>query len=448
MKILKTVLPILLIAFQLQAQTGSTLYGIVRQNYYSLVTDPFDSTITYQQFDSATIRMGFTDPAVGFVSNSGTSTYNQAINLTGAALNPYDNTYIFLGGYGINTFDIATGNIINQVAMNNPLGFSYFDNFRFNNADSSMYGLSRRDYFDPITNSMQPGVFLAKANTLTGLLTEISPVAVAPGFSYSGSAIDPYQMVYYFALGNNLIGLDLYNGSVYSNVSMSITDGFAFGNFTYSCADTGLYGLVRQNYFSYIPDTLFPGDSIQILDSATIKLGKVDPATGIVTNISPGSVIQGGYTINGGAAIDPDNMIYYFSTGNSIVGVSLVTGLVTSNSGYTFADGQYFDLMRNFENCISASPLRTNPNITSIDEKGDWETIELYPNPITNYLVARSNSIIKQIEINQLDGRKIYSQEANDNKVNVDMSAFINGMYIVKLITANNQEIVKKVVKY
>ncbi len=448
MKTLKTILLIISFVFQLQAQTGNTLYGIVRQNYYSLVTDPFDSTITYQQFDSATIRMGFTDPAFGFVSNSGTTTYSQAINLTGAALNPYDNTYIFLGGYGINTFDIATGNIINQVAMSNPLGFSYFDNFRFNNADSTMYGLSRRNYFDPVTNTTQPGVFLAKANTLTGLLTEISPGAVAPGFSFSGSAIDPYQMVYYFALGNNLIGLDLYNGSVYSNVSMTITDGFAFGNFTYSCADTGLYGLVRQNYFSYIPDTLFPGDSIQILDSATIKLGKVDPATGIVTNISPGSVIQGGYTINGGAAIDPDNMIYYFSTGNYIVGISLLTGLVTSNSNYTFADGEYFDLMRNFENCISASPLRTNPNVTGIDEQEGFATIELFPNPTTNYLLAKSNYSIKQIEINQPDGRVIFKQDLNDNKVSIDMSAFIKGMYIVKLVTANNQTIAKKVFKY
>lgn len=438
---------IILISLSLQAQTSHTLYGIVRQNYYSTVTDPFDSTITYQQFDSATIRLGNTDPAIGFISNSGTTTYNQAVNLTGAALNPYDNTYIFLGGYGINTFDISSGSIINQVAMSNPLGFSYFDNFRFNNSDSSLYGLSRRNYLDPVTSTLQPGVFLAKASALTGVITEISTNPAAAGFSLSGSAIDPYQMVFYFAVGNNLIGLDLYNGSIFSNVSMSITDGFAFGNFTYSCADTALYGLVRQNYFSYIPDPTMPGDSIQVLDSATLKLGKVDPLTGVVTNISPGTLLQGGYTINGGAAIDPDNMIYYFSTGNAIVGVSLLTGLITTNSTYVFADGEYFDLMRNFENCISANPLRLNPYITKVNEQNDFASVDLFPNPAQDFIVIKNGSATSHIEICSIEGKLIYKEELNQDKTKIDITGFIKGVYFVKLTSADNQVVVKRLIK-
>ena len=448
MKKLNIIGIIILLSLTLQAQTSHTLYGIVRQNYYSTVTDPFDSTITYQQFDSATIRLGSTDPAVGFVSNTGATTYSQAVNLTGAALNPYDNTYIFLGGYGINTFDISSGAIINQVAMSNPLGFSYFDNFRFNNSDSSLYGLSRRNYLDPVTSTLQPGVFLAKASALTGVITEISTNPAAAGFSLSGSAIDPYQMVYYFAVGNNLLGIDLYNGSIYSNVTMSITDGFGFGNFTYSCADTALYGLVRQNYFSYIPDPTMPGDSIQVLDSATLKLGKVDPSTGVVTNISPGTLLQGGYTINGGAAIDPDNMIFYFSTGNAIVGVSLLTGLVTTTSTYTFADGEYFDLMRNFENCISANPLRLNPFITKVNEQNDFVSVDLFPNPTSDLVVMNSGSVIKQIEISTVEGRVIYMEQLNKDNTKIDLSEFINGIYFVKLTSADNKVFVKRVLKY
>jgi hypothetical protein len=79
-----------------------------------------------------------------------------------------------------------------------------------------------------------------------------------------------------------------------------MTDGFAFGNFTYSCVDTSLYGLVRQNYFSYQPDPFSPGDSTMVLDSSSVKLGRVDPATGIVTTISPVTMPYGGYSVNGG----------------------------------------------------------------------------------------------------------------------------------------------------
>lgn len=46
------------------AQTSNNLYGIVSKNYYSWVTNPFDSTLTYEQFDSATIRLGYMDPGV------------------------------------------------------------------------------------------------------------------------------------------------------------------------------------------------------------------------------------------------------------------------------------------------------------------------------------------------------------------------------------------------
>lgn len=426
----KLTLLLLLFCVQIQAQSNGNVYGIVRQNYYSTVTDPIDTNITYEQLDSSTIRFGYTDPAVGFVSNVNNTTYTQAVNLTGAALDPYQNTYIFMGGYGMNTFDINTGAITNQVALNNPLGFSYFDNFRFNNSDSSIYGLSRRDYYDPISNTTQQGVFLATVNAQTGNISEISTQAVAPGFTLSGSAIDPYQMVYYFAIGNNLLGLDLYNGSVYSNVTMSITDGFAFGNFTYSCADTGLYGLVRQNYFSFIVDPVFPGDSIEVLDSATIKLGKIDPTTGIVTTISPYPIANGAYTINGGAAIDPAQMIYYFSTGNAIVGVSLVTGLVTSNSTYQFANGEFFDLMRNFENCYSCSPRRQDPGLASVNEQTSGVKAQPYPNPFTNQLqLTNSNGTENYVLLNTL-GEVIWMGKQIENH---HFSNLANGFYYLKV---------------
>ena len=97
----KFILIILLgLSYNLSAQTANNLFGIVRQNYYTTVVSPFDSTVTFQQFDSATIRLGYTDPSVGYVSNRGPFTYSQSINLTGASLNPYDSTFVFLGGNG------------------------------------------------------------------------------------------------------------------------------------------------------------------------------------------------------------------------------------------------------------------------------------------------------------------------------------------------------------
>jgi hypothetical protein len=65
-------------------------------------------------------------------------------------------------------------------------------------------------------------VFLAKLNTTNGIITEISPTSVGQGFALAGSAIDPYQMVFYYSTGSNLVGLDLYDGSIFSNAPISV----------------------------------------------------------------------------------------------------------------------------------------------------------------------------------------------------------------------------------
>jgi hypothetical protein len=423
----------------LQAQISDNLFGIVRKNYYSIVVNPTDSTITYEQFDSATVRLGVTDPSVGFVYNFGSNTYTMPVNLTGAALNPYSNSFIFIGSNNINTLNLATGILSNSVQLNNPIAASYFDNFRFNNADSIMYGLSRRNYTNPNTGQTTGAVYLAKANTTTGGITEISTSPVAQGFALAGSVIDPHQMVYYFSTGSNLMGLDIYDGSIFSNVPFINPNGIAFDNFTYSCADSSIYGLIRQNYFSYVPSDFFPNDSIQQLDSSTIRLGKINPSTGLVTAVSPFSIASGGYSLNAGSTIDPDGMIYYFGNGLAIIGVSLITGLVVSNQSYSFEDGMYFDLMRNNPNCITARAERFANFATTIVDKNEAENFSVYPNPSTGVLSFKDTKNLNTVEVYSILGEKILSQT---NQKTITLSGFSKGVYFARV---NGMQVVKLV---
>lgn len=420
------------------AQTTGNLYGIIRKNYYSIVTDPLDSTITFQQLDSSTIKFGECNPITGLVNSIGNIQYKQSVNLTGAALNPYNNTYIFQTGNNISSFDINTGIITNQVPVTNPKGSSYFDNFRFNNSDSAIYGLARRTYFDTTSNTFQQGVFLAKINQQTGSISELSSTAVAPGYALLGSAIDPYQMLYYFSTGNNLLAIDMYSGAIYNNVTLTITDGFSFGNFTYSCIDTAIYGLVRQNYFSTIPDPLNPGGTIQVLDSATLKLGRVNPSTGIVTNISTHSIGIGAYTVNGGAAIDPINKIYYFSYGNGIAGISMLNGQLVSTPLYTFNNGDYFDLMRNFENCYNAIRIRQNPSLTAIENTTSKKEYSLYPNPNNGSFQIQNLEENDTVTIYDLLGNIVLNEKVNAK--NMFYSLEKTGVYYLRISNSHNTQ--------
>lgn len=429
------------------AQTNNPIFGIVRQNYFSQVVNPVDSTVLFEQFDSATIRLGTMDPISGDVTNIGSNAYTEFINLTGAALNPYDNTFIFIGASNLNTLDLNTGEMVNSVPLYNPIEESYFDNFRFNNSDSTMYGLARRNSFDPNTMQTNGEVYLAKTNTNTGEITEISTTSVAQGFALAGSAIDPYQMVYYFSLGSSLLGLDIYDGSVYSDVPIVNPEGIYFDNFTYSCADTTIYGLVRKNFFSTIFDPGFPDFPIEVLDSSTVRLGKIDPNTGIVTIISPSTVTQGGYSLNSGAAIDPETLTFYYNTGDNLVGVSLVTGEMTSSTPFVFEDGQYFDLMRNFQNCYTASARRSSPLLSGTPSLVDDGSVHIFPNPASGRLNIQSSEPIRSVEILSTDGKIVtafYNPAANTT---LDISALFPGMYFVKIITNGDTMLVKKLVK-
>ncbi len=409
------------------AQTSNTLYGIVRQNYY-----------TNQTFDSSTVRIGSINTTNGYVSNIGSSTYQMGINLTGAALNPYDSTYIFIGSNDkINTLHLGSGQLINQATLNNPVAISYFDNFRFCNGDSTMYGLARRNYFDSTLNMNVGQLLLAKINTTTGTITQISPNSIGQGYALAGSAIDPYQMVYYYSTGSNLVGVDMYTGLVYSNTAMQLPPNSHFDNFTYSCVDTALYGLVRTNYFNSVNPF--------VIDSSTVRLGKINPTSGVITVLSSTSLYGSGYSLNAGAAIDPNNMTYYYSTGDFLVGASLYNGQQNSLDSIQYADGSYFDLMRNFDNCRAINIIRSN-NSTGVFEINE-NKISIAPNPSSSVIDIQSKEMISQINIYSTQGNIIYSEQLNTKQSFISISGLNEGIYIVQVKFLDGKTTNKKIIK-
>jgi len=410
-------------------QISNSLYGIVRKNYY-----------TNQTFDSATVRLGSINTTNGYVTNIGNNTYQMGINLTGASLNPYDSTYVFIGsGNKINTLHLRDGQLINQAVINNPIAISYFDNFRFCNGDSTMYGLARRNYFDSTLNITVGQLLLAKINTVTGTITQISPNSIGQGYALAGSAIDPYQMLYYYSTGANLVGVDMYSGNVYSNSPMQLPPNSHFDNFTYSCVDTALYGLVRTNYFNSV-------NPFQ-LDSSTIRLGKINPTTGAITVLSSTSLFGFGYSLNAGAAIDPNNMTYYYSTGDYIVGASLFDGQQNSLDSIHFANGSYFDLMRNFDNCLAINIIRSNNSTSTGLSEANNLSITISPNPTSDIFTIQGNDQIEKVELYNLQGQLMLQQKYSSNDIELSVAELTNGLYMVNVQFLNGNTLVKKFLK-
>jgi hypothetical protein len=398
------VLLIVCVSAQLSAQIDNTMYGL------------------YRILNPNSVQLASMDPLTGVITTIGAAnTLSTSINATGAALNPYNMSYTYQDEDSWLSVDLQNGAILNDVTVTLPNTTGDFNNFRFNTADTNMYGLYSQVIYDPLTGIITGDMRLATCDLTNGAVSIISPTSVAQSYTMTGSAIDPYLMVYYFESEGKFVGLDLYNGQVYSEPLITLMgNGITFDNFAYSCADTTMYGL--------------------IMDNGVKALGKINVSTGVVTQL-PTLLNFDNYIMNSGGAIDPVNLVYYFqtmdSTGIKLVGLSLIDGSVVSQPLIS-ANGNYFDMYRIQSDCYEAESTRANPATAGIEAHD--VSVKLYPNPVQDEVRIDAAHSIETLEILQLDGTLVYSFHPNEQSAHISLAGLNPGMYLVNVKTTAGSE--------
>ena len=383
--------------FSLSAQVDNTMYGL-----YQIANPP--------SFQFASI-----DPLTGQVNPIGSAVLSTMVNATGSALNPYSQTYSYQDEDSWLSLDLQTGAIVNDVMVSLPNSAGNFDNFRFNAADSNMYGLYSQVISDPVTGFVNLDLKLATCDLTTGFVNLVSPNSVAQSYTMSGSTIDPYLMVYYFESEGKFMGIDLYNGEIYSQPTISVdVAGSFFSNFAYSCADTAVYGLIMNN--------------------GVKALGKINPQTGVVTTL-PTVLSFDNFVMNSGGAIDPLNLVYYFQTidtagQNKLVGLSLLDGSVASQSVISTV-GNYFTMYRIQSDCYLAEPSRLNP-VASVTEFKNID-VQVFPNPVQDLIHVSSQFPMDYIEIVNTDGTLIERILTDEMDVQFSLESLADGLYYLRV---------------
>lgn len=424
--------------------------GIVRENY---ISSYYDSTLmlNIDVLDSSTIRLGSINPLTGLVTNIGNSEYNAAINLNGATIDPYLNRYYIGSGFNMLTFDINSGNIINNVPISGSLPSASFQNIRYNTSDSIIYGLVPNNFYSTYYDSIammnidvldSTQIRFASINPSTGQYTVIGNSSFDNLYTLAGNSIDPFQMVYYYSAVDTLVGIDLYTGAQYSSVPIQLPSSAIFENIAYSCIDTSMYGITRQNYISTVFDSLLMMN-IDVIDSTAFRLSRINPNTGVVTFISPNNIGVGG-NLTAAAFIDPNSMTYFFSNGNQIVGVSLITGLITSSTTITFPSGGIaFDMMRSTQNCFGASKIRLNTTTGGNDMANVNVEGLLFPNPAHNTIELNLNTAFSTIEIFDFRGSLMFKTKEKT----IDISSLPSGLYMARVFSENAELFTGKFIK-
>jgi len=328
-------------------QLGSTMYGL------------------YRPMSPVSVSLIEIDPTTGVMTPVGNQVLSTTINTTGVSLNPYELSYSYQDDNSWISLSVLDGSVLSDVTVNLPSTTGDFNNFRFNTADSVMYGLYSQVIYDPMTGQYDGDMRLASCDLSTGLVSLISASSVATSYTMAGAVIDPHLMVYYLISEGKLMGLDLYNGSIFTQPIITIpSGGSSFDNFAYNCGDTTMYGLIMEN--------------------GVKSLGKINAATGIVTPL-PTLLNLPNYIMNA-ATIDPLTGVYYFetmsNTGVVLMGLSLLDGSIVSS--IEIPNGAFFDMFRIENDCFEAFPTRLNPaaNLSTQHET----PLQFGPNPFTSFI--------------------------------------------------------------
>jgi hypothetical protein len=410
-----------LVSFGAYSQNNS-LYGLLRTS------------------NPAAIHLGELDLTSGTFNQISPNSIATSFNITGAALDPIAGSYFFLGTNGMFSVDLDSGTVLSQIPLSNPIAPSFFDNFRFNTSNSTLYGLARRYIQGGGPGQGYGELFLATANPSTGVITQISPQSVGESYALQGNAIDPHLMVYYYSIASKFVGLDMYTGLVYSTPNISFPQGgLYFDNFTYNCADTTIYGLIRKNTTTPV--------------TASVYLGKINPQTGVVTQLSQQPLPYNSFTINGSSTIDPSTGTYYFvcvlpQGGNAVIGVSILTGSVVSTNPIPNTGNvqTYFDMMRHPSDCFGAQAYRPNPSGgTASTSNLSSNELNVYPNPFTEELTIKSDQNIIAFTLRDSQGKIIVQDTPIKTELQVQTTALTNGIYFLEIKTDLSTQIIKVV---
>ena len=83
-------------------------------------------------------------------------------------------------------------------------------------------------------------------------------------------------------------------------------------------------------------------------------------------------------------------------------------------------------------------------DVESVDQSSG---ISFYPNPVTNTLIINAASMkVAKIELYNSSGTLVFSKNFDGNQMQIDMSSFPSGIYIMR-INDGGKLILKKVVK-
>ena len=146
-----------------------------------------------------------------------------------------------------------------------------------------------------------------------------------------------------------------------------------------------------------------------------------------------------------------DNIMLPVSVANSMIGKGYITFKIKPKPGYAVGDiipnnaSIYFD----FNPAIVTNTFQTEFVAFLASESFDVNEFEVYPNPTSSILTIQSKLDMSISEVNVYDllGKQLLNKKVSVSATEIDMTNYSPGLYLLEVISGNNQKSIHKIMK-
>ena len=195
-----------------------------------------------------------------------------------------------------------------------------------------------------------------------------------------------------------------------------------------------------------VKETSFLIQNLDIVTSYNVKVVAVDNKNGTSMSSSTVAMTTAGYTVkfkvkNGTTPVQNANVA--FNSANiktDANGEALFLDVPPGFRTYTVTKTGYVDVVMANQNMQSDSIF--NVNLKGIGLQEEQDLVEVYPNPAGDFIVV-TRSANCRAELYDVNGKILEKVTLGSNESRIDVSAFCEGVYMIKVLK-NEKEIVKK----
>lgn len=121
------------------------------------------------------------------------------------------------------------------------------------------------------------------------------------------------------------------------------------------------------------------------------------------------------------------------------------------NPMHTYSTGQSYNVELIVKYCSRTDTLIKQITIlpTDVSVYSYENRVKIYPNPFKNKVIVQSPFIISNIQIINVVGKQVYTEETNKKSTQIDLAGFNKGVYYIKITLSNNTVLqIKQLVKH